>query len=565
MAEFTPKSMSPKTAIYIRVSTQFQVDKDSLQVQRRELVAYSQLVLNIQDYDIFEDPGYSGKNTDRPAYQMMMNRLRSGEFSHLLVWKIDRISRNLLDFATMYAELKKIGVTFVSKNEQFDTSTAIGEAMLKIILVFAELERQMTAERVTAVMLSRANNGQWNGGRIPYGYDWDPEAKTFSVNEKEAEIYRLICDLYEERQSLLTVCKILNGKGLKTKTGSAWSPAGVRKILTNVFYLGTYRYNVRPGGNSTADKNDPSEWIDVENHHPALIDDVRFNRLSFLLSRNVRHGRRKGDSITIKATHIFAGLIVCGNCGANMTATQDRRRADGWRPSIYGCASRRKKTKECTNKFIGDPSIAPFVFCAISSVLKAKESRTPVSAASLEKAMLRSSDMQGVTHIDGLEGFVEYIREGTPDIDYTLKLFSMQDTPDNEASMLKGRKNRLDTALRRLHSLYMYSDEAMSEKDYLIEKKQIMDELETIEKRLAELGAMDAVSDEEFLDKASYFIMVDKLIDYHPGDAEKLIRSLEPSVPKSFMRQTVSQITVTSGRIAEISFKNGLSMRFIYE
>ena len=164
------KLAAKKAAIYIRVSTHWQIDKDSLKVQRRELTAYVEMLLGITDYVIFEDPGYSAKNTDRPDYQAMMDRIRTGEFTHLVVWKIDRISRNLLDFASMYDELKRLGVTFVSKNEQFDTSSAIGEAMLKIILVFAELERQMTSERVTAVMLSRANNGQWNGGRVPYGY-----------------------------------------------------------------------------------------------------------------------------------------------------------------------------------------------------------------------------------------------------------------------------------------------------------------------------------------------------------------------------------------------------------
>lgn len=84
----------------------------------------------------------------------MMQKIRAGSFSHLLVWKIDRISRNLLDFAEMYEELQSLRVTFVSKNEQFDTSNAMGEAMLKIILVFAELERNMTSERVTATMIS---------------------------------------------------------------------------------------------------------------------------------------------------------------------------------------------------------------------------------------------------------------------------------------------------------------------------------------------------------------------------------------------------------------------------
>lgn len=81
-----------KVAIYIRVSTRYQVDRDSLQVQRRKLTAYSEMVLGIPDYTVFEDAGYSAKNTDRPDYQLMMERLRTGEFSHLLVWKIDRSS-----------------------------------------------------------------------------------------------------------------------------------------------------------------------------------------------------------------------------------------------------------------------------------------------------------------------------------------------------------------------------------------------------------------------------------------------------------------------------------------
>lgn len=100
--------------------------------------------MGIDAFQIFEDDGYSAKNTDRPHFQDMMNRVRAGEFSHIIVWKVDRISRNLLDFAAMYEELKDHRVTFISMNEQFDTSTAIGEAMLKIILIFAELERNMT-------------------------------------------------------------------------------------------------------------------------------------------------------------------------------------------------------------------------------------------------------------------------------------------------------------------------------------------------------------------------------------------------------------------------------------
>ena len=170
-----PPTVRNKVAIYIRVSTVYQVDRDSLPMQRSDLIAYCKLILETENYEIFEDAGYSGKNVDRPAFQEMMKRVRDGEFTHILVWKIDRISRNLLDFANMYQELKTLGVTFVSKNEQFQTNTAMGEAMLKIILVFAELERNMTSERVTATMIDRASKGIWNGGRIPDGYNYDYE------------------------------------------------------------------------------------------------------------------------------------------------------------------------------------------------------------------------------------------------------------------------------------------------------------------------------------------------------------------------------------------------------
>ena len=136
-SELSDKLSNKKAALYIRVSTHWQIDKDSLPVQREELINYSKYALGIDKYEVFEDAGYSAKNTDRPAFQQMMARLRTGEFTHLCVWKIDRISRNLIDFAKMYDEIKKLGITFVSKNEQFDTSNAMGEAMLKIILVFA--------------------------------------------------------------------------------------------------------------------------------------------------------------------------------------------------------------------------------------------------------------------------------------------------------------------------------------------------------------------------------------------------------------------------------------------
>lgn len=299
MSSISDKLNAKKAAIYIRVSTRYQIDKDSLIVQRRELSLYAEMVLGISDYVIFEDPGYSAKNTDRPDYQRMMDRLRTGEFTHLLVWKIDRISRNLLDFASMYSELKDLGVAFVSKNEQFDTSNAVGEAMLKIILVFAELERQMTSERVSAVMLSRANSGKWNGGRVPYGYDYDKQEKTFSLNAQENKIVNLIYDKYEQYQSIIYICRYLNDKGIRTRADREWTTTVVHKILSNVFYTGDYIYNVR-NSNKKGKKRDEAEWVRIENHHVPSISRERFDRIQFILKRNKRGGVPEGETYVRK-------------------------------------------------------------------------------------------------------------------------------------------------------------------------------------------------------------------------------------------------------------------------
>ncbi|MGL5676810.1 MAG: recombinase family protein, partial [Cellulosilyticaceae bacterium] len=257
-----------KAALYVRVSTHFQIDKDSLPMQRKELENYSRYALGIEDYEIFEDAGYSAKNTDRPAYQNMMARVRQKEFTHIIVWKIDRVSRNLLDFATMYEEIKKHGVTFVSKNEQFDTSSAMGEAMLKIILIFAELERKLTGERVYQVMLSRAEKGQWNGATVPLGYKWSDEIKFPVVDEFEANIVKYIYNLYDELQSTTKIAVRLNKEHVPTKRGGTWTAKTINDILHNPFYIGTYRYNVKDQNRRWKDK---SEWIVLENNHEPII------------------------------------------------------------------------------------------------------------------------------------------------------------------------------------------------------------------------------------------------------------------------------------------------------
>jgi len=559
-----------KVAIYIRVSTRYQIDKDSLLVQRRELVAYTEMVLGISDYVIFEDPGYSAKNTDRPDYQRMMDRLRTGEFTHLLVWKIDRISRNLLDFASMYDELKKLGIAFVSKNEQFDTSNAVGEAMLKIILVFAELERQMTSERVTAVMLSRANNGQWNGGRVPYGYDYDKTLKQFAINSQEMHVCNIIWDTYEQYQSLLYVSRHLNSLGIRTRAGKEWSPTGIHKILTNVFYTGDYLYNVHSDGKGSIRRKE-SEWVTIKDHHEPAITRERYERIQFILKRNKRGGADVNETRINKNIHIFGGLIRCGVCGSTMSATLDRRRADGWRPSIYGCSRRRKNSAACLNKYVSDKTLGPFVFNYIANIIRAKSNvsaSTPIET--LERKLLRGDAFSEVEHIDNdsLKLMLELLLHGSTGMEYLPPVINSDSSHINERDILEDRRRKLETALNRLKALYLYGDEDTSESDYIIQREEMVNELTEIEARLAEIQENDAgapITSDEFIQKASYFIMVEKLLDNRYIDYEKYIRRIDPSIPRSFLHTIIQEIKVIDGRVTSITFKNGMTHKFTYK
>ena len=571
MAAISERLKKLKVAIYIRVSTRYQVDKDSLQVQRRELIAYAEMILGITDYVIFEDPGYSAKNTDRPDYQRMMDRLRTGEFTHLLVWKIDRISRNIIDFATMSEELKELGVAFVSKNEQFDTSTAMGEAMMQIIMVFAQFERKQTSECVTAVMLSRASNGQWNGGRIAYGYSYNKEEKLFSLHPVENKIYNIICDTYEQYQSTLYVSRYLNSLGYRTRQGNEWTPTAIHKILSNPFYTGDYVYNVHDDGRGKS-KRDKNEWVRIEDHHVPSISHERFDRIQFILTRNKRGGNIKGESRIRKNVHVFAGLIRCGKCGSNMSATLDRRRANGWRPSIYACAKHRNNSALCLNKYISDKTLGPFVINYIANIIRAKNNvsvSTPLET--LERKLLRGEVFADVEHIEqnGLADMMGVLLSGSTGMEYRpAVVFSDQPNQVSEREILEERRRKKETALNRLKALYLYGDEETSEKDFIIEREKIMGELTEIEARLAELQRQEPsapVTSDEFIKKASYFIMVEKLLDDRYVDYEKYIRQIDPSVPRNFLNNIINQIEVTDGRVRSISFKNGMTHRFLYK
>lgn len=569
-AKENPQKEKPqRAAIYLRVSTSYQADRDSLPMQRKDLVGYCEYALNISDYTVFEDAGYSGKNTDRPAFQKMMMQIRNGMYSHLLVWKIDRISRNLLDFAQMYEELKTLGVTFISRNEQFDTSTAMGEAMLKMVLIFAELERKTTAERVTATMISRANDGTWNGGRVPFGYDYNKETQTFSINGDESYIVLQMYDLYEKTDSLVRTARELNKLGYVSRQHNPFSPVSIWIILRNPWYVGTYRYNYYkiPGRRAVKEE---SEWVVIENHHSPLVSKERFDHVQKMLDSNARYRNTPGRSSKQKNVNIFSGLIWCSCCGAAFTASPGKLHASGYRPTKYGCPNVRK-TKTCNAKYTSDPVIGEFLLNFILNVINVQKSFDKISSpADLESRLLRGDAFRDVAKIDSasVAALYEMLSSFSPADSVLLKKPTIKKDLDPELRKLRADKRKTERALTRLDHIYLYSNKQMSDKEYLVKKNDLMTDLKELDKSIGLLTSeswAQSLSDDDFLEQASSFIISQRLQEREYIYFQGLAESTDPAVLRAFFVSIIDSVRMRNGVVETLTFKNGISHTFTYK
>lgn len=192
----------------------------------------------------YTDRGYSGKNTRRPAFEEMLKDIKQGKISRVIVYKLDRISRSILDFANMMDIFQKYQVEFVSSTERFDTSTPIGRAMLNICIVFAQLERETIQKRVTDAYYSRCKRGLYMGGRIPYGFSRTGtvidgiKTSMYVPVPEEAEQIRLIYSLYANPEnSLGDIIRYFHEHGIKQLRGGMWNTARLSDILRNPVYV----------------------------------------------------------------------------------------------------------------------------------------------------------------------------------------------------------------------------------------------------------------------------------------------------------------------------------------
>lgn len=300
-------------AIYVRVSTQEQASEGySIQEQTERLTKYCE-AHGWTIANIYTDPGYSGGNLDRPAIQKLFKDLKRGYFDTVLVYKLDRLSRSQKD--TMFIiedEFMKNGIDFISMNENFDTGTPFGRAMIGILSVFAQLEKEQIKERLMMGRIGRAKTGRWNGGqKPPVGYDYkDGELQ---VIEYEAMQIRLIFDLFlnglDGEELSLHQIKDYMGSRYETRY-SAWRQAAcISRILNNRIYIGEIKY----GG----------EWY--PGAHKAIISHEIWDAAQTKYHTYMKKFA-KSQQHPFEGRYLLSGLLWCGTCGARYYMTQSQRK-----------------------------------------------------------------------------------------------------------------------------------------------------------------------------------------------------------------------------------------------
>lgn len=328
-------------ALYARQS----IDKqDSISIESQlEMCKYE---VKGRPYKEYIDRGYSGKNTERPEFQKMLEDIKNGSITHIVVYKLDRISRSVLDFTTMIELFQQLKVEFISCTEKFDTSTPMGRAMLNICIVFAQLERETIQRRVIDAYYSRSKRGFYMGGRVPYGFrleqtiiDGIRTSKYVEVPEESKHI-KLIYELYaDSSNSLGDVINYLNSHNIQQLRGGMWSSVRISELLKSPVYVradaSVYNFFLSQGANIT---NSVSDFIGnngcylysgtqnkedkrrcIEGKDLVLAPHEGFISSELWLRCRIRCLNNRQSTKTCKGKNSWLlGKVKCGNCGYSL-------------------------------------------------------------------------------------------------------------------------------------------------------------------------------------------------------------------------------------------------------
>lgn len=363
-------------AIYSRKSKL--TDKgESMQNQIQMCKDYCNTHFTVSNFYIYEDEGFSGGTIDRPQYKQMINDARKRKFQAVVCYRLDRISRNVLDFSKTLEELNDNSILFISISEQFNTSTPMGRAMMYIASVFAQLERETIAERIRDNMHELAKTGRWLGGVPPLGFkserleyiDKDfKERSLVQLNPVNEEMKKVdfFYDKYLELGSIHQLRKYLIKNNKRTSNDAYYSLRVLSDILRNPAYVkadsavknylegkgiavaGIDRLN----GNRAIliynkkgkkSKNEMGEWIAAVAKHNGYVSAEKWLKAQHQLDKNSMELPRAGTSDVA----LLSGILRCEKCGSPMNVTYGRKRKDGNSPHYYAC---NMKTISCQDK-----------------------------------------------------------------------------------------------------------------------------------------------------------------------------------------------------------------------
>jgi site-specific DNA recombinase len=370
-----------RCAVYTRKSTTEGLDSNfsSLDAQREACEAFikSQSGAGWRTIPIqYDDGGFTGGNTDRPAFQQMIADIKDGKIDCVVVYKVDRLSRSLLDFAKMMEIFDRYNVSFVSITQQFNTATSMGRLVLNVLLSFAQFEREIISERTRDKIAASRKKGKWVGGYPVLGYDIDPLNRRLIVNEKEKDTVRAVFDIFIETSSLSETLERLNEMGCTTKTWTTRKGKAIQSrqfnrarlicMLSNPLYIGKVPYK--------------GEMYAGE--HEAIIDLEMWSRAQDILSNGCAAGRSAAKT---KQNGLLSGVIRCVACNAPMTRTYAMKK--GRRYHYYVCSNAHKNGwKSCPVKSVNADDIENFVAERLREIGDSKEMMERITTQAEEKS-----------------------------------------------------------------------------------------------------------------------------------------------------------------------------------
>ncbi len=333
----------------------------------------------------YDDGGYSGGTTNRPALQRLLADIEAGRVDVIVVYKIDRLSRSLADFCRLAERFEKRGVSFVSITQQLDSSTSSGRLMLHMLLSFAQFERELASERTRDKIALARKRGKWAGGRPLLGYDIDRGNCRLVVNETEAVQVRTVFAEYIERQSLNRTVEALAARGITNKRwttkagqvmgGRAFDKAALSLLLSNVAFLGQVRHK------DAAYKGE----------HPPIVDEATWERAQSILRVN---GRSGGTAVRNRYGALLKGMLFCGPCGRPMGHTFTTK-AGGKGYRYYSCSvAQTKGWHACSSKSVPAEEIERFVVERLKGLGRDRELVARVLACTRQADAQRVQDLE---------------------------------------------------------------------------------------------------------------------------------------------------------------------------